>query len=315
MKPKRIFLSYAREDTERARQLYQDLKAECFRIWFDEESLVGGQKWKREISKTIRESDFFIALLSEHSVSKRGVVQKELKEAIDVMQELPEGAIYLIPARLSDCRPSHEVLEDIQWIDLFSNWDSGVQKIRMAMFREFYGTVRSGDFSPISLADIIKQSVTLLNTVATKQQVGIALDIRTVAKIMGDESMISQALLNLLMNAIHHSFTANAKRPTIHVILYESGGTVYVTIENTGNLIDSEHIYSGKLFTPFFTTTENGTGLGLAITKIIVEEHNGIIFVASNPNELGMPNEYQRSYGITNFTIALPKCPEAPQII
>jgi hypothetical protein len=40
-------------------------------------------------------------------VDKKGYVQKELKEALDIFQEYPEKAIYLIPARLDDCKVPH----------------------------------------------------------------------------------------------------------------------------------------------------------------------------------------------------------------
>ena len=44
-----------------------------------------------------------IACLSKNSISKRGYVQKELKEAISVLDEIPEDAIYIIPIRIDGC--------------------------------------------------------------------------------------------------------------------------------------------------------------------------------------------------------------------
>jgi hypothetical protein len=51
-------------------------------------------KWEPAIRKAIRESEFFLALLSEKSNSKRGYVQKERKNALDVLEEFPEDQVY-----------------------------------------------------------------------------------------------------------------------------------------------------------------------------------------------------------------------------
>jgi signal transduction histidine kinase len=67
-----------------------------------------------------------------------------------------------------------------------------------------------------------------------------------------------------------------------------------VIIADTGIGIPAEHL--PRIFDPFFSTkgVGKGTGLGLAITRRIVEDHHGIIEVAS---EVGRG---------TTFTIHLP---------
>jgi hypothetical protein len=61
-KPK-IFLSYAREDKSAARRVCHSLRANGAEVWFDEDSLIGGQRWIPTITKAIRQCDFFVALL------------------------------------------------------------------------------------------------------------------------------------------------------------------------------------------------------------------------------------------------------------
>ena len=125
----RVFISYAREDKTMAQRLYDDLKKNGVEPWLDDENLLPGQNWKLEIGKAIKNCDYFLALLSSHSVSKRGYVQKELKKALDILGECPKSKIFIIPVRLDDCQPIDEELEELHWLDLFSSYDRGLAKI------------------------------------------------------------------------------------------------------------------------------------------------------------------------------------------
>ena len=95
-KPK-IFLSYAHEDIGMAKRIYQDLKKYGLDIWFDTESLEIGQLWENAILDSIEESDYFIAVISSNSITKKGYVQKELKTALKENDEL-------IPIQDINCR-------------------------------------------------------------------------------------------------------------------------------------------------------------------------------------------------------------------
>jgi formylglycine-generating enzyme required for sulfatase activity len=129
----RVFISYAKEDVEHAKRLYRDLKKAGFSPWLDAEELLPGQNWRNEIVQAVRESRYFVALLSERGLSRNGFVHRELKKALEVMEEYPEGGIFLIPARLDDCQPQDEKLRGLHWADLFPDYDAGFGKIRRAL--------------------------------------------------------------------------------------------------------------------------------------------------------------------------------------
>jgi hypothetical protein len=97
--------------------------------WLDKYCLLPGQTWKSQIRKAIRNSTHFIALLSTHSVSKRGYVHKEVREALAVADELPENHIFIIPVRLENCEPSHDALHELNWIDLFPSFQPGFDRL------------------------------------------------------------------------------------------------------------------------------------------------------------------------------------------
>src|SRR3954447_18445814 len=126
---KTVFISYAREDSEASEKLYDDLKNAGLIPWRDKDVIKPGQNWKIAIRKGIKSSRYFIPLFSTGSVEKIGYVQREFKYAIDNFDQFPESEIYIIPARLDNCNIPFEKLEDIQYVDLFPDWNKGIKRI------------------------------------------------------------------------------------------------------------------------------------------------------------------------------------------
>jgi tetratricopeptide (TPR) repeat protein len=128
----RIFLCHSSDDKQSVRALYQKLLESGFQPWLDEIDLLPGQYWKKEIPKAVRESDVVLICLSRKAVNKRGYIQKEIKFALDVADEQPEGTIYLIPIKLEDCTMP-ERLSDWQWVNLYD--ENGFDKLVRSLER------------------------------------------------------------------------------------------------------------------------------------------------------------------------------------
>jgi hypothetical protein len=127
----RIFLCHAKEDKPRVKELYHQLKEAGYHPWLDEEDLLPGQDWWAEIKKIISDPyNLVVVCLSDQSVTKRGVVQREIKRALDVLDQMPESAIYLIPARLEPCQVPDR-LSRLHWVNLFER--QGFEKLRQAL--------------------------------------------------------------------------------------------------------------------------------------------------------------------------------------
>lgn len=124
----KIFISNAHEDSETAKRIYDDLKKAGVDPWLEEEDLLPGSNRDFTIREAIRNSRFFLALLSSHSVTERGIVQKKLKNALDIHGEFPEDDIFIIPVRVEDCIPPLN-LTGIHSADLFPSYDAGFRKI------------------------------------------------------------------------------------------------------------------------------------------------------------------------------------------
>ncbi len=114
----RVFLCHSSADKPAVRELYQRLAADGIDAWLDEENLLPGQDWQREIPRAVRQSDVVIVCLSRRSIDKAGYVQKEIKLALDVADEQPEDTIFLIPLKLEECDVP-ERLSRWQWVNLF----------------------------------------------------------------------------------------------------------------------------------------------------------------------------------------------------
>lgn len=128
-----VFVSYGREDINAAQKLHQELIAAGHRPWIDTVDLIPGQTWRSAIDSAIKDSRFFLALISSRTVNRSGFVHKEMIEAFEVLDTFPENEIYLIPARLDSCKPAHRRLNDLNWVDLFPDWTAGFQRILSAL--------------------------------------------------------------------------------------------------------------------------------------------------------------------------------------
>lgn len=125
----RPFISYAREDRDTASRLYRHLRDNGAQPWLDLEELLGGQDWKHAITRAIAESSHFIALISAHSVNKQGFVQKELRQALDILETFPPGDVFVIPVRIDESKPRHDRLADLHWVDLFPDYQEGFRRL------------------------------------------------------------------------------------------------------------------------------------------------------------------------------------------
>src|SRR2546427_1328863 len=129
----RVFISYAREDEGMSERLYDDLKAMGADPWLDSHDLIAGQGWRGAIKQAVRRSGHFIAVISRNSASKRGYAQREIREALEVLNEIPPDEIYLIPVRLDDTVSPYEQLQELHYVDLFPSYEKGLGEIHKAL--------------------------------------------------------------------------------------------------------------------------------------------------------------------------------------
>jgi PAS domain S-box-containing protein len=107
-------------------------------------------------------------------------------------------------------------------------------------------------------------------------------------ELVVDRAVLSQAVLNILINASQAIEGGTPEDSWIRIKTYRREGGVAVEISNSGPAVPDEAI--GKVFDPFFTTKDPGAGvgLGLSIAYETVARHGGYIELVK-----GMPTTFR----------------------
>src|SRR5437867_12054433 len=95
----RGFLSYAHEDSDAAERLFVDLERLGFTLWFDRRNFRIEEDVDAQVLNAIKESYFFLIMLSPTSVSKDGYIRKEVRLAFDMIAGLGLSHGFIIPVR------------------------------------------------------------------------------------------------------------------------------------------------------------------------------------------------------------------------
>jgi hypothetical protein len=132
----RVFLAYVDEDYSRIRPLYDRLLAAGFDPWLDKRKLLAGQDWPRCIERAISVADFFIPCYSRRARTKRGQFQKEVRQALECAAKMPLDDCFVMPVRLEDCIVPRRLRSEIQYVDLFPDWQAGAEKVVKAIEAE-----------------------------------------------------------------------------------------------------------------------------------------------------------------------------------
>jgi signal transduction histidine kinase/CheY-like chemotaxis protein len=162
--------------------------------------------------------------------------------------------------------------------------------------QDFARQRRDHDFEPISIDQILFDVSEITRprwkdrAEASNVQITVDLQIRSKAKVMGDESELREVLVNMVFNAVD----AMPQGGNLTLAAEDVGETVVISVADTGTGVASE--VKSRIFDPFFTTKgKAGMGLGLAVSFGIIRRHEGSVEVESEVN------------AGTRFKIILPK--------
>lgn len=130
----KVFISYAKEDRDRALDCYKVLAQAGTSPWLDEQKILPGQNWQAEIEKAFKDANVIVLLLSKNSVGKRGFVQREANDAIEQLRYKQPTDIYFIPLLLEPCDVPTQIAGRLQYVDISTSgaWDQVRASLKLA---------------------------------------------------------------------------------------------------------------------------------------------------------------------------------------
>lgn len=131
-----------------------------------------------------------------------------------------------------------------------------------------------------SLTQIVNNVLELLQPQITANEIEVRLSLTEhTFSAMIDESSMRGALMNLILNAIE----AMPEGGTLSISAHHVEDRLTLEISDTGPGIGEEE--AKNIFQPFYTTKPQGLGLGMPYASRIIEQHGGVIAVASRAGE------------------------------
>ncbi len=139
----------------------------------------------------------------------------------------------------------------------------------------------------VNINTVIEHTLSIIDNQLILHNVNVEKNLKSnIPDIDADKNQIQQVLMNLLINALH----ATAGKPegkisiTTGTAVKNEKNFISISVRDNGCGIEKEHL--GNIFEPFFSTKgTKGTGLGLSVAWGIIDEHNGMINVDSEPGK------------------------------
>jgi two-component system sensor histidine kinase/response regulator len=236
----------------------------------------------RREKEMLREN--FAAIVSHELKSPLGAIQQNLfalsAELVDKLSESENAKFERMKVRID------------QLIKMINSW-LRVYSVDISKIKD--------NFTEIAIPSLITNAIECVQPQAVRKNIQLVTSIdEDLSPIQGDETSLSEALVNIIGNAVKYSFTdsqisikATGKDGKVEIAISDSG--VGIPDEELPNVLLDFYRGSGD------KSEESSHGIGLTISRKIIEAHDGNISVTS-----------QLSQG-TTFTIQLPAMEEKVQ--
>jgi signal transduction histidine kinase len=229
----------------------------------EERTLLVERAALRREREALREN--FAAIVSHELRSPLAAVQQNLyvtiKELEGVVSEDQRQRLQRMSSRIADL------------LALVNRWLRG--------FSLDVAPIKEG-FRPVAISVPVANAVESAQTEAVRKAVEVVAEADPAAVVMGDEGALTEALVNVVGNAVKYSREGGS----VVVAAVRRDGQVVVSVTDSGVGIPAVDL--PRIFDAFYRGQATGSGvagagIGLALTRRIVEAHGGSIGATSDP--------------------------------
>lgn len=199
----------------------------------------------------------------------------------------PLGSIRLGVSMLRDSVSDPEALNTIELVE------RGIQHLnKLVVDVTQFSRRKALEKSDVNLHELLEMSLDLVADRIKNKETPVEKHFATEGlKGNWDADQLRQVFVNLIANAVDASAEKGPITIATEFVQLDGSdngggaaqGYARVTVADRGKGMDEST--QARIFEPFFSTKKRGTGLGLAIVKQIVEQHEGMIRIQSEPDQ------------------------------
>jgi len=225
-----------------------------------------------------------ICLFSDLTVVMTLEEQLRLKDSLARLGELTAGLAHEFRNGLATIHGYARLIDPANVPETYQPYVQGIRQETDSLGQIVTNFLAFARPTPLTLAPVDLRSVAERAAEDVREDVA-ALHGRVVlggrfGVVRGDETLLRQALSNLVRNAVEACEHAGiAPEIRLEAVTDDDRGAVRLQVIDNGPGVPA--VVRGRLFTPFFTTKPQGTGLGLALVQKIVVSHDGRVTLAA----------------------------------
>jgi len=221
---------------------------------------------QRELRQTQRELEHLTraSILGELS----SALAHELSQPLAAMLSNAQAARRFLAFEPPDLGEVRDILDDIIRDDQRAG--QVVHRLRAMLHK---GEVKTETFR---LDEAAREVIELLHGELIGQHIALQSELSdSLPAVRAGRVEMQQVIMNLLHNAMRALVARESGARRIVIRAIPRGGTVEMAIEDNGPGIPASAL--GRIFEPFYTTSDSGLGMGLTICQRIVEAYGGWI--------------------------------------
>ncbi|WP_143764330.1 sensor histidine kinase [Cognaticolwellia mytili] len=203
-----------------------------------------------------------------------------LKDYINIYDQALSQLPTKLVEQLDNARELSFAREDVS--ELLDSCIIGVERVtEIVASLKTFSRKEQDEFSAVAINDVIESALKIVwNKLKYDHDIVQELSLG-LPEIHGNYGQLQQVFVNLFVNAAQAMDESGELRIESNMI----DNYIEVKVHDTGCGMDESVIR--RLFEPFYTTKDEseGTGLGLSVSYAIVEKHNAMISVNSEPNQ------------------------------